>query len=53
MLSIENVLKRFGNAGTQKVVGLLFPSQLSLPSPTPSRILVWMFVIQDGGCARK
>lgn len=50
MLSIENVMKRFRNAGTQKTVGLLFPSQLSLLSHTASGILAW--VIQDEGYAK-
>lgn len=52
MLSIENMMKRFGNLGTQKTTELLLPSQLSLLSHTAPRILAWVFVIQDEGCAK-
>lgn len=52
MLSTENVMKMFGNAGIQKTMGLLFSSQLSLLSHTASRILAGVFVIQDEGCAK-
>lgn len=52
MLPIENMMKRFGNIGTQKTTELLFPSQLSLLFHTASRILAWVFVIQDEGCAK-
>lgn len=52
MLSIENIMKKFGKVGTQKTMELLFPSQLSLLSHTASRILAWVYVIQDERCAK-
>lgn len=52
MLSIENMMKRFGNVGIRKTTELLLPSHLSLLSHTASRILAWVFVIQDEGCVK-